>query len=121
MSDTLAAALLAELDDAALDALAERLAPRLAYRLGARSTDAPAAYTVSTLATELRVSTKTVRGAIHRGELSATRSGRSYYVLADAVRDWLDAREDPRSRRPSPARKARVRSPLRDALARLEE
>jgi hypothetical protein len=36
---TLAAALLAELDDAALDALAGLLAPRLADRLGARAAD----------------------------------------------------------------------------------
>ncbi len=120
MSAALAAALLAELDDAALDTLAERLAPRLAHWLGA-SSGGPAGYTVATLAAELSVSTKTVRGAIHRGELAATRSGRSYLIGADAVRDWLDAREPSRSRGPSPARKSTPRAPLRDALAHLEE
>jgi len=120
MSAALAAALLAELDDAALDTLAERLAPRLAHRLGA-SSGGPAGYTVATLAAELGMSAKTVRGAIHRGELAATRSGRSYLIAHDAVRDWLDAREPSRPRRPSPVRKGAARSPLRDALAGLEE
>ncbi len=122
MSAALAAALLAELDDAALDTLAERLAPRLAHRLvAASSTGGPAGYTVATLAAELGVSAKTVRGAVHRGELAATRSGRSYLIAADAVRDWLAAREPSRPRRSSPVRKAAARSPLRDALAHLEE
>ncbi len=120
MSAALAAALLAELDDAALDTLAERLAPRLAHRLEA-SSGGPAGYTVATLAAELSVSTKTVRGAIHRGELAAARSGRSYLIAHDAVRDWLDAGEPARPRRPSLARKAAAQSPLRDALAHLEE
>ncbi len=121
MSPALAAAFLADLDDAALDALAERLAPRLADRLAVTSASGPPGYTVATLAAELGVSTKTIRGAVHRGELAATRSGRSYLIAADAVRDWLDAREPSRSRRPSPARKSTPRAPLRDALAHLEE
>ncbi len=121
MSDSLAATLIAGLDDDALDALAERLAPRLAHRVEAAPRPEPAGYTVATLAADLRITPKVVYGAIHRGELPATRSGRSFYVSGEAVRQWLGAREDPRARRPSPARRRVARSPLRDALARLEE
>jgi excisionase family DNA binding protein len=70
------------LDDRALDVLADALASRL----GASTT--PVAYTVATLASELDLSERAVRAAIHRGELQAVKRGRIYLVTRDAVEAW---------------------------------
>lgn len=85
---TLAQALVAEIaaDPAALN--------ELRALLGTSSTrlqpDRPA-YTVATLAAALHVSAKTIRGAIQRGELSASKRGARYVIAADAVDAWATA------------------------------
>lgn len=56
----------------------------------------PVAFTAATLADVLDVTPKVVLGAIGRGELAATRSGRRYVISADAVEGWLSGRR-PRS------------------------
>src|SRR3954469_21276711 len=62
---------------------------------------APVAYTIASLAADLGVSEKVVRGAIHRGELPAQRRGRRYLIGPDAARAW--ARPDVATSRPGRA------------------
>ncbi len=93
---SIARAMVAALDDAALDALAAQLAPRIA----ALATDGGdrRAYTVATLAAELSVSPRTVRAAIERGELPAVKRGGRWIVGADAVTEWTRPMEAPAPR-----------------------
>jgi excisionase family DNA binding protein len=62
------------------------------------SGDTPLAYTVSTLAADLGVSTKTVRGAISRGELKAVKRGGRWFISAEAVRAWTNGEWGPTAR-----------------------
>jgi excisionase family DNA binding protein len=83
---------------------------------------APAAYTVATLAHDLGVSTKTVRGAIHRGELDAVKSGSRWLISAEAVRAWTDGERKPKARlrRTENVKRSRVEGPsLRAVLCDL--
>lgn len=91
------------LPDAVLDELAHRVAALLADQ---QPEPQPVAFTIATLAAELGVSPKTIRGAIHRGELAATRRGSRYLIATDAARAWAT---------PSPARPTRrgARAPAR--------
>lgn len=118
---TLARALLAELDAETLDALADLLAPRLADRLGDHD-DAPRiGYTIASLAADLGVSAKTVRGAVHRGELPAVRRGSRYVIAADAAQAWIAASTDgPAPRRPRARAGQRRGRPLAEAFARID-
>lgn len=78
---------------------------------GEASATAPPAYTVATLAAELGVSAKVIRGAIARGELDAARRGDRYVISADAVASWAAPgrgdRSPPRVRRVEPTRSTR--------------
>ena len=101
----LARALVAELadDPAALAHLRELL------RANADDHQEPerasrAAFTVATLATELGVSPKVVRGAIHRGELPAAKRGRCYVIAGEAVAAWATPAAAPAKRRQTPRR-----------------
>ncbi len=113
----LTAALLAELEEADLDRLAELLAPRLAARPPTLEAG-PAGYTVARLAAEVGLSGKTIRGAIHRGELRAARRGSSYVIAADAVAEWLTPDDPPARRRPRARAAVSSRRPLADAFSR---
>lgn len=86
----LALALVAALDDAALDVLARRLAPRLRESTAGAGAGKPIAYTVATLAHELGLSPRAIRGAIERGELAATKRGGRWLISADAVTVWVE-------------------------------
>lgn len=119
----LAHALVAALDDEALDLLAARLASRLATA----TQDAPgrAAYTVAALAAELSVSERTVRNAIERGELHAVKRGGRWLIGADAVRQWsapgASAGHASDARRPAPRNRAtRPGDSLAAVVAQLE-
>lgn len=59
---------------------------------------APLAYTVASLAKDLAVSTKTVRSAIHRGELGAVKRGSRWFISAEAVRAWTGRECQPTAR-----------------------
>jgi excisionase family DNA binding protein len=48
----------------------------------------PVAYTTGTLARDLGLSPRCIRGAIQRGELHAERRGRHYIISASAVETW---------------------------------
>ncbi len=80
-------ALVDALDDRALDMLADRLAPRLTS--DGRSHARPVAYTVATLASEIGLSHRAVRGAVERGELAAVKRGGRWLVSAEAVAAWV--------------------------------
>jgi excisionase family DNA binding protein len=113
----IALALVEALDDRALDALADALAPRL----GASTAPArPVAYTVATLAEELGLSPRVIRGAIQRGELQGVKRGRTYLIARDAVDAWAapDAGRPRGVERPS---RGRAHRPVMGAaLARLD-
>lgn len=86
------------------------------------SDTAPLAYTVASLADDLDVSTKTVRGAIHRGELEAVKRGSRWLISAEAVRAWTDGERKPtaRLRRTEGVKRSCVRGPsLRTVLCDL--
>jgi hypothetical protein len=83
----LALTLVAALDDEALDLLADRLAPRLSDDGGRDAR--PIAYTVATLAHEVGLSQRAVRGAIERRELAAVKRSGRWLVSADAVAAWV--------------------------------
>jgi excisionase family DNA binding protein len=119
----LALALVDALDDQVLDRLARRLAPLLGQlRADEDGRGRPVAYTVASLAAELGVSEKTIRGAIHRGELAATLRARRYLIDAAAVGAWTRQATHPRSgtRGSARGRSRSVRQPLRDALSALD-
>lgn len=78
------------------------------------------AYTVQSLATELGRTPRSVRGAIERGELEATKRGRGYVISAEAVSRWASAPPEAaprRSRRPRPTKTQAAAGPMRRALA----
>jgi excisionase family DNA binding protein len=79
------------LSDDQLDALAEHVAAKLA--LGTKQ-DARSAYTVTTLAQELGMSPRAVRGAIERRELAAVKRGGRWIIAAQAVTDWAEPRHE---------------------------
>lgn len=111
----LAAALLDQLEPADLDRLATLLAPRLADRQPAPA--GVAAYTIRSLAAELTLSEKTIRGAIHRGELAAVRRGTRYLIAGDAARAWATPPAAPaRGAARAARRRARAHRPLHTAL-----
>jgi excisionase family DNA binding protein len=83
---------------------------------------APLAYTAATLADDLGVSTKTVRGAISRGELEAVKRSSRWLISAEAVRAWTDGERRPtaRPRRTDGVKRSRVGGPsLRTVLCDL--
>lgn len=73
----------------------------------------PLAYTVASLAKELGVSAKVVRGAIQRGELEAVKRGNRWLIAAEAVRAWLSGERSKatRPRRTGSMRRARAGEP----------
>ena len=87
-SSALAALILGELDEGALGVLAARLVPHLRGLDERNPAVAHAAYTVHSLAADLGVSRKAVRGAIARGELRAVKRGSRWIIPADAVSEW---------------------------------
>lgn len=120
MTDPLAA-LLDCSDPATLDRLADLLAPRLADRLADREDTSRIGYTIASLAADLDVSEKTIRGAVHRGELPAVRRGSRYVIAADAAQAWIAASTDgPASRRPRARVGQRRGRPLAEAFARID-
>jgi excisionase family DNA binding protein len=83
---------------------------------------APLAYTVATLADDLGVSTKVVRGAIGRGELEAVKRGSRWLISVEAVRAWTAGERQPtvRPRRTEGMKRSRVGGPsLRAVLCDL--
>jgi excisionase family DNA binding protein len=74
---------------------------------------APLAYTVATLAHDLGASTKTVRGAIHRGELQGVKRGSRWLISVEAVHAWTDGERKPiaRLRRTEGVKRSRVGGP----------
>ncbi len=117
MSD-LARALLDELagDPVALARLRELIATPMD-----EPTLTAAAYTVATLALELRRTERAIRAAIARGELEAVKRGRGYVISADAVAAW--AHGEPRAmtasaRSSRPHRRRSGPGPMRRALKR---
>jgi excisionase family DNA binding protein len=79
---------------ALIDALSEEAMQLLLRRLEAIAGGAKVAersrtaYTVKSLAAELGLSPRAVRGAIARGELRAVRAGRSFIIGIAAVEAW---------------------------------
>lgn len=85
-----------------LAAIAERIVTKLAS--GARPDGAqPPAYTVATLAQELALSQRAIRGAIERGELAAIKRGGRWIIAAQAVAAWAEPRQGGRTG-PAPPR-----------------
>jgi excisionase family DNA binding protein len=96
---------------AALEVDAPTLAPPKA---------APRAYTTATLAEEVGRSSRSIRGAIARGELDAVRRGRGWVISADAVDRWVaggGASRGRHSRPRGPRRRTPGWGPMRRALA----
>jgi excisionase family DNA binding protein len=120
----LADALIDALDETAHARLAERLAPHLGQLLNSDAGDARgrAAYSVATLADELGVSRKTIRGAIRRGDLRAVKRAGRFLISRAAVEAWATPPDGSRA----PARRAerqgsqRVAGSLRAVLSDLE-
>lgn len=84
-----------------LDALAECIVAKLAP--GPMQTSRCAAYTVTTLAQELGMSPRAIRGAIERRELAAVKRGGRWIIAAQAVAAWTEPQHEgttatPRSR-----------------------
>jgi excisionase family DNA binding protein len=97
-----------------------RLRAALEVESVAASVDITAAvYTPATLAAELGRSPRSIRGAIHRGELRATKRGRGWIISAEAVEAWAAGGQLPlRDGRPPRAapRRAPGPGPMRRAL-----
>lgn len=110
------------LSDDQLDQLADVLTPRVLARLGSIEPDppAPVAYTIASLAADLGVTEKVVRGAIHRNELPAQRRGRRYLIDPDAAREWARPAVAAVHPRRTSVRRGADR-PLREALAQLDQ
>lgn len=104
------------LSDSDLGVLARRLLPHL--RQPTDLNERVSAYTVASLASELRVSQKTIRCAIGRRELAAVKRGARWLISADAVREWAASSEVSTRRRSrcAPAPKAAGQS-LRSVLS----
>jgi excisionase family DNA binding protein len=87
-SPTIAALVVEAMDETVLAALARRLTPHLEQQFQPVAGSGDAVYTVASLAAELGVSPKTIRGAISRGELRAVKRGARWIIPVDAVLDW---------------------------------
>ncbi len=86
------------LSDHDLDVLARRLLPHL--RRPTEVNESHSVYTVASLAAELGVSQKAIRGAIGRRELAAVKRGARWLISAESVHEWATPSEaQPRSRR----------------------
>ena len=86
----------------------------------------PLGFTVARLSTKTGLSPKSVRGAIQRGDLRATRRGEGprapFLISAEDAREWLRGkRAGAKARRPEPqqARGQDGKRPLAGALATL--
>lgn len=117
MTPQIAAALAEEV----VAAIAEhtQIRDRLREALGIRSAEAtPAVYTTKTLALELGVTEETIRRAIRRRELAATRRGKAYVIPRAAVEEWATSGEAKRRgpARGMPAGRRGTAKPLRSAL-----
>jgi excisionase family DNA binding protein len=111
MSLPLAQALLAELDDAALDELAARLAPRLWQPAPAT----PALLTTDQVAEHVGCHPRTVARAIAARQLNAIKLAGRWRITPTALDAWLDhATDTPRRRAP---RRSRSTHSLKEALA----
>jgi excisionase family DNA binding protein len=106
---------LADLTDAELAALADRLAPLIAERLASP----PGLLTPQEAARRTGVHVETIRRAVRKRELPASRIGRAVRIDADDLDRWL--RQDHGARahadRRRPRHRATGRRPLADALA----
>jgi excisionase family DNA binding protein len=100
-SAALASILVASLDDHTVAALACRLAPHLNGSIEATLGSSCTAYTVASLASELRVSPKTIRCAIARRELRAVKRGSRWIISAEAVSEWATGPTSGRSTTPT--------------------
>lgn len=126
MSRSLGAALVLELDDEALAALAERLAPFMPEPV--KRGDAPVETTERLLtaaeaAERAAVHVETIRRAVRDGQLAAGRAGRSLRIDPADLSAWLSDSVRARPRWPQRSRAGRRRAsrrPLTDALAQLE-
>lgn len=83
-----------------LAAIAEHIAAKLAPGVQPDGTQPPA-YTVATLAQELALSQRAIRGAIERGELAAIKRGGRWIISAQAVAAWAEPRQGRGTRAPS--------------------
>ncbi|MCP9490365.1 MAG: helix-turn-helix domain-containing protein [Solirubrobacteraceae bacterium MAG38_C4-C5] len=110
---------------ALLDALAEHPDARaelrrvLAFEDAPRAPEARSAYTAATLAAELGVTTRAVRAAIARGDLTATKRAGRWIIARHAVEAWASPDAAPRARRRGPVR--RSGRPMADALDALDD
>lgn len=92
-SRPLASLLLDGLSDQDLAVFARRLLPHLLRERQIDPVPGHAAYTVASLAAELRVSAKAIRCAIARHELQAVKRGSRWIISAEAVCEWATASE----------------------------
>jgi excisionase family DNA binding protein len=125
MSD-IARALVAELDDDALDRLAEMLAPRILARLdalqfpahGFPASAAPEALlTCGQAAERAGVHVETIRRAARSGALPAARAGRVVRISPADLSAWLEDARKPVAVGSSRRRRPRTGRTLADALA----
>lgn len=93
LDSRIALAVIEALDDQALDLLADRLAPRV--NADDECDARPIAYTVATLASEIGLSPRAVRGAIERRELAAVKRSGRWLVSADAAAAWVAPASSP--------------------------
>jgi excisionase family DNA binding protein len=90
------------LSDDQLDAIAEHVAAKLAR--GTKQDARSAAYTVTTLAQELGMSPRAIRGAIERRELAAVKRGGRWIIAAQAVAAWAEPQHEGKTVTPAPRR-----------------
>jgi excisionase family DNA binding protein len=103
----LVSVILEGLSDHDLGLLARRLLPHL--REPTELNDRHPDYTVASLAAELGVSQKAIRGAIARRELAAVKRGARWLISAESIREWTtpsEARPRPRRTRGAAVPKA---------------
>lgn len=108
-------ALVVRMDGTSIEKLAAGIARHLAGSMSSSTTPASMVYSVRSLAAELGVSDRAIRGAIHRGELAAVKRGRRYVIPGAAVAAWSEATTPARGHR---AGRAVRRSVMADALDR---
>jgi excisionase family DNA binding protein len=120
VSGQLAQALLAELDDQALEQLAELLAPHLRARVGLPDVTVPEALlTPPQAAQQAGVHVETIRRAVRSGALASSTAGRAVRIAPADLNSWLTGGQRKRRKR-LPQRRApagRAGRPLADALA----
>jgi excisionase family DNA binding protein len=124
MSTSIAKALIADLDDEAVDDLAARLAPHLVNRLDVPTVEvSQALLTCAEAASQAGTHVETIRRAVRRGLLPSGRAGRAIRIKPADLEAWLGS--GARSSRPTPAprarRRATVKRPLAEALARVAQ